>query len=59
MIMVATYETEKIIMDRERQKGFAARQQGKPITDCPWNGGTVEQYWKEGWNGYLGTAQAQ
>lgn len=57
--MVATHETESVLAARERQKGYVARQQGKPITACPWTGGTVEQYWKEGWNGYLGPATAQ
>lgn len=57
--MVANYDTDRELASHERQKGFIARQQGKPITDCPWAGGVAEKYWKEGWNGNLGPATAQ
>lgn len=56
--MTATYKTDNEIATRERQKGWAAKQDGRPITDCPWNGGVCEHYWKEGWNGYIGSAVA-
>lgn len=57
--MTATYKTDNEIAARERQKGQIAKQEGRPITDCPWTGGVCERFWKEGWNGHISTAVAQ
>jgi len=50
---IATEETDREIRQREMQKGREARLNDRPITDCPWNGGLTEKWWKEGYEGQL------
>jgi hypothetical protein len=49
--MTATYETDQAIAVREWSKGYEANRAGEPITNCPWTGGIVEYWWKQGYNG--------
>jgi hypothetical protein len=45
---IATRETDEVLAARERAKGAAAAREGKRIEDCPWKGGLVEGWWREG-----------
>jgi len=47
--MTATYESDQKIAMREWTKGYEANRSGEPISSCPWTGGIVEYWWKQGW----------
>lgn len=47
---IATPETDREIQFREWQRGHHARLEGKSESDCPWQGGLTEGWWKDGFN---------
>jgi hypothetical protein len=58
---IATQDTDAELATHERDKGAAAAREGKHLEDCPWKGGRLEGWWKEGFEnpyaGLIGVAQ--